>query len=112
FQPPVNYFTHANPTFVVVGDVNGDGIADLVVAAAGTGAGGSVNVLLGNGDGTFRFPNIYISPCCQVPNRIVIADFNNDGKPDLALSNGVTLSMLLGNGDGTFQTAVDYADDT
>src|SRR5947199_1149048 len=38
---------------------------------------------------------------------IVAADFNNDGKADLAVSDGIgnTVSILLGNGDGTFKAA-------
>ena len=50
------------------------------------------------------------------PLDIVTADFNRDGKLDLALANGCclpnpghTVSILLGNGDGTFQSQVDYA---
>jgi len=34
---------------------------------------------------------------------VVTADFNNDGKPDLATANGDTIKVLLGNGDGTFK---------
>jgi hypothetical protein len=61
-----------------------------------------VSVLLGNGDGTFRPPRTFGTlPVCY---GITAADFNGDGKLDLALScltGG--LSVLLGNGDGTFQ---------
>ena len=40
-------------------------------------------------------------------------DFNNDGKPDLAVPNGstATVSVLLGNGDGTFQAQMTYGTD-
>ena len=50
-------------------------------------------------------------PTGQVPGSVVVADFNGDGKPDLAnISSGDnTVSVLLGNGDGTFQPHVDYA---
>ena len=44
---------------------------------------------------------------------MAVADFNGDGKPDLAVTvtsfADNTVSVLLGNGDGTFQTHVDYA---
>ena len=41
---------------------------------------------------------------------MAVGDFNNDGKPDLAVANygNTNISVLLGKGDGTFQVAVDY----
>src|SRR5262249_61263444 len=41
-----------------------------------------------------------------------VADFNGDGPPALAVTNGSdsnTLSVLLGNGEGTFQVPRSYA---
>ena len=42
---------------------------------------------------------------------MVVADFNNDGKLDLAVADygAAKLSVFLGNGDGTFGTRGDYA---
>ena len=51
FLMAVNYTTGVSPNFVVIADVNGDGIPDLVTANA---IGNSVSVLLGNGNGTFQ----------------------------------------------------------
>jgi len=107
-----NYRTGVSPYFVAVGDLNGDGIADLVVANAGTNyTGTTVSVLLGNGDGTFQ-PQMDFASGRQ-PRAVAIGDFNGDGKPDLAVANGIlnapgTVSVLLGNGDGTFQPPVAY----
>ena len=41
---------------------------------------------------------------------IVVADFNNDGKPDIAVANSSSnnVSILLGDGDGTFQAARNF----
>jgi uncharacterized protein (DUF2141 family) len=86
-------------------DLNGDGHQDLVFAMDG-----GIGVSLGNGDGTFSamtglpsgsFPGLYFG--------LAVADFNGDGKPDIAATDfgspfgGFgTLVFYAGNGDGTF----------
>ncbi len=95
---------------VAVGDFNGDGKPDLAVTAmqqTGPGTGTQefgVNVLLGNGDGTFQTSMGFDTG--NRPFSVVVADFNGDGKPDLAVANEAdnTVSILLGNGDGTFRS--------
>jgi len=91
------------PFFLAVADFNGDGNADLAVV---NGRDNSVSILLGNGAGGFTPANnspIYF-PNASGPSPIVAADFNGDGKPDLAVANFDTsvVYILLGNGDGTF----------
>src|SRR5262245_43158754 len=61
FSPPVNYPVGSGPLpygsgphSVAVADFDGDGNFDLAVANQGHGAGTTISVLLGNGDGTFR----------------------------------------------------------
>jgi Bacterial Ig-like domain (group 3)/MBG domain/FG-GAP-like repeat len=90
-----------------VGDVNGDGNLDLVVANP---LSNGISVLLGKGDGTFGAPTGY--PAGTWPNgRIVVADFNGDGKPDIAVANQTSnnVSILLNNGNGTFTAGASYA---
>jgi Bacterial Ig-like domain (group 3)/FG-GAP-like repeat len=96
--------TGDNPVTISVADFNGDGIPDLAIGNDPQGGStGSLTILLGNGDGTFTTA---ASPATTSGvNSIAVADFNGDGKPDIAVANGLTLTMLKGNGDGTFASS-------
>ena len=107
-----------SPNSVVVADFNNDGKPDLAVVnrddidpTCSTYLGGTISILLGNGDGTF-FPK---SKVCQPPVSLLppaamytasVGDFNHDGNQDLAVSvlwAGVEeVLVFFGNGDGTF----------
>jgi hypothetical protein len=90
---------------IATADLNGDGKLDLVVTSTSSITGDwGYSVLLGNGDGTFQSPVFYAQNVAGTnASTIVIADFNNDHKLDLAISAGSqTFAVLLGNGDGTF----------
>jgi hypothetical protein len=99
-----DYLTNSRSQAVAAADLNGDGKLDLAVGNLDS---ATVNVFLGNGDGTFK-PGVDVATGLY-PNAMAIGDFNRDGKPDLVLANGSgTVSILLGNGDGSFQPHVDY----
>src|SRR5262249_35728038 len=67
-----------------------------------------ISVLLGNGDGTFQPHQEFLAGNSPSLYSLAVADFNDDGKPDVVVTqpDANSLSLLLGNGDGTFQTFV------
>ena len=160
------YYGDAVPYAVTVGDFNGDGKLDFAVANFDQVYGsGTIEVFLGNGTGTFTFGAEYqgtgrgtgfdpisivaadfngdgkldlavanyYQGLVDVPHgqrqrhvfhhsrhvqfrryrsaRLVVADFNADGHPDLAVANygSSTVGVLLNSGTGTFASAVTYS---
>lgn len=77
---PASNEVHFDP--ILLGDFNGDNLLD--VAAANKPADGQISVLLGNGNGTFGAP--IVSNTGAHCNQIVRADFNLDGKLDIAFT--------------------------
>jgi hypothetical protein len=158
FRAPVQYAAGLVPQAIAVGDVNGDGTPDLLIANDGYGnIPGKLGVLLGHGDGTFGtvteysagvnpfaialgdfngdghldvviadetqlrvevllndgkggFPSAVPYPAGLNPLSVAVGDMNGDGYPDLVVANqgDDTVSVLLGSGDGTFQPATAY----
>jgi hypothetical protein len=117
FGPEVPFASGGSvSTSVAIADVNGDNKPDLVVTnEEGQFFGGLVDVLLGNGDGTFQPAVTYDSGGGDAWS-VAVVDVNGDNKPDLVVANVCTSSclphgvvtVLLGNGDGTFKAAVPY----
>jgi len=108
FQPLQGFSARVSDAAIAVADVNGDHIPDILAAGAGVSDGfntplDGVSVLLGNGNGSFRAPQIF--PVRFDPRAMIVRDLNGDGILDIATANvsGYTVSVLLGNGNGTFQ---------
>ena len=107
----INTYTLQGKAFsIVTADFNGDGNLDLVVTGQGAVSSDlGYSVLLGNGDGSFQ-PPVFYPQDTNFGGSTVVADFNRDGKLDLAVEDGQSVAILLGNGDGTFATPVLYFD--
>lgn len=94
------------PTAVAVGDFNGDSKPDLVFANANLNSA-NVTVLLNSGGGIFAPAPGSPFNAGHNPSAVVVADFNNDGKLDIAVTNvqDSSVTILLGNGSGGFTAA-------
>jgi RHS repeat-associated protein len=83
---------------VSLGDVNGDGKADIL----SNGLSGQAHVYLSNGDGTFS--SKYTTTGTSSDGSAFLAELNGDGKADLVRSNGTYARTALSNGNGYFGT--------
>jgi hypothetical protein len=111
--------TSFDPTSIVAGDFNKDGIQDVAVVNLGTcqTCAGRVSVFSGSGQGYLNPAKIYD---IGIHNGVITAgDVNGDGKLDLVVTrrgvlnqpaahDSYDLSVLLGNGDGTFLPAMNF----
>jgi hypothetical protein len=116
FTDGVTYNTGVTPVYVASADLDLDGNLDLAVADSGTATsanavGNSVSVFLGNGDGTFIKPGGTRMDFAAgtTPTSFVIADFNDDGIPDMIVtaSGDNAVALLLGAGGGFLNAPIE-----
>jgi hypothetical protein len=96
--------TTARPDSLAINDLNGDGRLDIVTTD--TDGEGSFSVFIGNGSaGLLDSPTTF--PMALAPRGVVIFDFNQDGKADVATANegADNVAVRLGNGVGSFGAA-------
>src|SRR6185369_15635822 len=98
FFPAVVYPTNNLSVSVAITDLNKDGFLDLITADSAF--DGTITVLIGNGDGTFR-PKVTYSGGFY-PSHVLVGDFNRDGNPDIVFGNaaGKPINVMLGDGAG------------
>jgi len=112
---PTCGYTCANSQAVTTGDVNGDGNLDVVNLDTQQ----NVNLILGNGDGTFGtlaqpISTVSLNDGQFLAYAIAAGDFNGDGHLDVAVwgvnnqSGEGELQILLGNGAGGFAAPTAY----
>jgi FG-GAP-like repeat len=99
---------------LIVGKLHGGTISDIVVASYNIDSNGEsygeAVLFKGNGNGTFQDSvGIGVQTGDGLTGAVSIADFNHDGKNDVALSNETDVEVMLGNGDGTFNASGHFA---
>ena len=108
FQGETDYATGVDPLAITTGDFNGDGKLDVATSNSNYDIeqAGTVSILSGNGDGTFHSPTSYQTGA--YPEFLVAADFNRDGKLDLATGafNEVSGADVLLQSSVTFSTSL------
>jgi hypothetical protein len=112
FSKPISYpvYNTQQVTAVAVADINGDGKLDIITGNAPPADGvafgqtASISVLLGNGAGSFAAAQTYNNALPTQPSSLAVADFNGDGKPDIAASSqyGGDVDVLFNGANGGY----------
>jgi hypothetical protein len=101
--PTLSNGAYVAPVIYLAGDLNGDGLPDLIIKEVQS---GETQTLLGDGKGGFK-PPILLNALNSFAYNPVFVDVNGDGIPDVLWPLGPEVSF--GNGDGTFGPVANYA---
>jgi hypothetical protein len=112
FQAAVHYYIPTggrmgDASDIAIGDVNGDGLPDLLTTHFNT---STLGVLLGNGNGTFQAATVLIAGALARPSAVVLADVNGDSRLDVLLANygNATVGVGLAPGTGAISAITTY----
>ena len=121
FQEPINLYNGGGQiTSLLSLDVDGDGKNDFVFSSSFGplyyNEHNTLNVMLGNGDGTFQAPQkLPLTYRYLTGFSALVTDVDGDGRPDIVTSGQTAdyrgsemVSIYFGNGNGTFQTPLNY----
>jgi hypothetical protein len=109
FGTSTRYPAGNQPSSLALGDFNSDGAAD--VAVSGPLSGGccpaTISILIGDGNGGLTTQGTY--PGAGPPASVAVADFNDDGRSDLAVGRIGAVDLRLGDGTGSFGPKSSYS---
>ncbi|CAF4205255.1 unnamed protein product, partial [Rotaria sp. Silwood2] len=105
FENTITYATGYSPWSLAAGDFNNDTRLDIVVA---DNENNEVNILLGNGNGSFVNEMRYSTGPFSSPHSVAVGDFDNDNILDIVIASYGTneLGVLHGHGNGTFSSLI------
>ena len=104
FAAPETFTVGTAANDVVVADLRGDGKLDLITSAPAAGGQTAVEVLFGNGDGTFQNP---VTVFTGAGGKLAVGDFLGNGRQDIVtFTSSGTVNLLENNGDGTFASPI------
>jgi hypothetical protein len=101
FAAPQTFTVGTAVNDLAVANLRGTGKLDLIATTPATGGQTAVEVLFGNGDGTFAAP---VSVFTGAGGKLAVGDFLGHGRQDIVTYTSTgTVNVLVNNGDGTFQ---------
>lgn len=108
-DPPVVYVVqHGGYDDLAVGDVNNDGLQDIIVMSGQGYANDTLGILLQNSEGTMDEPVYYDLTENVNTNGVAVGDINADGLQDVAVTYNYNIGVFYQNASGTLDASVSY----